>query len=188
VDGIDLIPAAIDIARQQAQQRGLQIRYAVQDVTALSHDGPQYDLIVDSYCLQGIVTDADRRAVYATVRARLKTDGIYLVSSAMYDLARFQPFETIVDDLTGTVYHRYGEEGLIDPQTGIVLVPLEEEPAAWEGAQEIAGRRYLLNRRHHRPAALRTELQEAGFYVLYQDGGYGGNLVCALSEARYARF
>ena len=180
VDAIDLIPPAIEIARQQACQRGLQIHYAVQDVTTLPHDGPQYDLIVDSYCLQGIVTDADRQAVYAAVRARLKPDGTYLVSSAMYDPARFHPFERVVDEATGTVYTCYGDDGLIDAQAGIVYVPLGEDQEAYEGTRQVAGRRYLLNRRHHRPAALRTELEDAGFRVLYQDDGYGGNLVCVL--------
>lgn len=181
VDAIDLIPTAIEIARQQAQLRGLQIRYAVQDVTTLSHDGPQYDLIVDSYCLQGIVTDVDRVAVFAAVHARLKPDGTYLVSSAMFDPARFQPFESVVDEATGTVYHRYGDDGLIDPQTDIVYAPLDQAPTSYEGTNQIAGRRYLLNRRHRRPATLRAELEKAGFRVLYQDGGYGGNLVCVLS-------
>jgi SAM-dependent methyltransferase len=184
VDAIDLIPPAIEIARQQARLRGLQVQYAVQDVTMLPHDGPQYDLIVDSYCLQGIVTDADRRAVYAAVRARLKSDGTYLVSSAMYDPERFSPDERIFDQATGTVYYLYGDDGLIDPQTDIVYVPLDEAPVAYEGAIEIASRWYLLNRRHRRPAALRAELEDAGFHVLYQDGGYGGNLVCVLGEAQ----
>jgi SAM-dependent methyltransferase len=178
VDAIDLVPTAIEIARQQAQLRGLSIHYAVQDVTTLPHDGPQYDLIVDSYCLQGIVTDADRQAVYAAVRARLVPDGTFLVSSAMFDPARFHPFEQIIDHATGTAYHRYGDDGLIDPQTGIVCVPLDEDPAAYEGVLQVEGRRYLLNRRHHRPAALRAELESAGFHVLYQDDGYGGNLIC----------
>ena len=178
VDAIDLIPAAIEIARQQARLRGLQIHYAVQDVTVLPHDGPQYDLIVDSYCLQGIVTDADRQAVYAAVRARLKPDGTYLVSSAMFDPDRFHPHERVVDSATGTLYHRYGDDGLIDPQTGIVYVPLDEDPDAYEGTIQVENKWYLLNRRHHRPAALRAELERAGFRVLYQDAGYGGNLIC----------
>ena len=183
VDAIDLIPAAIEIARQQAQLRGLQIGFAVQDVTALPHDGPQYDLIVDSYCLQGIVTGADRQAVYAAVRARLVPDGTYLVSSAMFDPDRFHPHERVLDEATGTVYHRYGDDGLIDPATGIVYAPLDEDPGTYEGTLQIVGRWYLLNRRHHRPAALRAELEGAGFRVLYQDDGYGGNLVCVHRQA-----
>ena len=63
VDAIDLIPTAIEIAREQARQRSLQICYAVQDVTKLPREGKRYDLIVDSYCLQGIVTAADRHQV-----------------------------------------------------------------------------------------------------------------------------
>lgn len=178
VDAIDLIPTAIDIARQQARLRGLQIDFAVQDVTKLPHAGPRYDLIVDSFCLQGIVTDVDREAVYAAVRARLALDGTYLVSSAMFDPARFHPFEQIIDRASGAVYHRYGDDGLIDPATGVVYAPLDEDPGAYEGTCQIEGRWYLLNRRHHRPAALRAELERAGFRVLYQDDGYGGNLIC----------
>jgi len=181
VDAIDLVPAAIEIARQQARLRGLSIHYAVQDITTLPHDGPQYDLIVDSYCLQGIVTDADREAVFAAVRARLVPDGTYLVSSAMFDPDRFHQDECVVDEATGTVYHRYGDDGLIDPQTGIVCVPLREDPGTYEGAVQVAGDWYLLSRRHHRPAALRAEIESAGFRVhavQRQDDGYGGNLIC----------
>ncbi len=183
VDAIDLIPAAIEIARQQARLRGFQIRFAVQDVTALPHDGPQYDLIVDSFCLQGIVTDADRQAVYAAVRARLVPDGTYLVSSAMFDPDRFHPHERVLDGATGTVYHRYGDDGLINPVTGIVYVPLDEDPSAYEGTLQVGGQWYLLNRRHHRPTALRAELERAGFRVLYQDDAYGGNLICVHRQA-----
>jgi SAM-dependent methyltransferase len=178
VDAIDLIPDAIDMARQQAQLRGLEIDFRVQDVTELPHDGPRYGLIVDSYCLQGIVTDADRQSVYAAVRARLVPDSTYLVSSAMFDPERFHPDERIVDETNGTAYHRYGDDGLIDPATGIVYVPLDKDPGAYEGAAQIQDRWYLLNRRHHRPATLRAELEAAGFRVLYQDDGYGGNLIC----------
>jgi SAM-dependent methyltransferase len=178
VDAIDLIPDAIDMARQQARLRGLEIDFRVQDVTKLSHDGPRYDLIVDSYCLQGIVADADRQAVYAAVRARLVPDGTYLISSAMFDPARFHPFKQIIDTATGTVYHRYGADGLIDPATGIVYAPLDEDPDAYEGARRIQGHWYLLHRRHHRPTALRAELEAAGFRVLYQDDGCGGDLIC----------
>ena len=85
-------------------------------MTALPHDGPPYDLVVDSYCLQGIVTDADRQAVYAAVRARLKADGTYMVSSAMFDPARVHPDKRIEDEATGTFYSHYGDDGLIDPR------------------------------------------------------------------------
>jgi hypothetical protein len=42
-----------------------------------------------------------------------------------------------------------------------------------------------LNRRHLKPPALKAELEGAGFCVLYQDSGYGGNVIC-VSQAGYS--
>jgi SAM-dependent methyltransferase len=176
VHGIDLIPLAIEMAREQARARGLDVDYAVGDICALPHEGVRYDLIVDSYCLQCIVTDADRARVYAAVRARLRPEGYYLVSTAIYDPGRLRQ-ETVVDRRRGIVYNRYGENGLIDLRTSIVLQSLGGEPGDYEDAVEIDGSWYLPNRRHYRPPALRAELESAGFRVLYQDGG---QVVCAL--------
>ena len=120
VDGIDLIPIAIETAREIAQERGLAIHYAVMDVTQLPHSGPQYDLIVDSFCLQGIVLDADREALFAAVRARLRPSGFYLVSSAMYAAARHHPEQRIVDPRSGRVFDRYDDADLFDPHTEIL--------------------------------------------------------------------
>ena len=63
VDAFDLVPAAIEVAREQARLRGLDIHYDVTDICQLSGEGRRYDLIVDSYCLQCIVTCADRRSM-----------------------------------------------------------------------------------------------------------------------------
>lgn len=176
VHGIDLIPLAIEMAREQAKARGLEVDYTVGDICALPHEGVRYDLIVDSYCLQCIVTDADRARVYAAVQARLRSEGYYLVSTAIYDPGRLR-LETVVDRETGIVYSRYGENGLIDLRTSVVLQSLDDGPENYEDAVEIDGSWYLPNRRHFRPPALRAELESAGFRVLYQDGGH---VVCAL--------
>ncbi len=181
VDAIDLIPAAIEIARKVAGERQLDINYQVQDVCDLSPRGDQYDLIVDSFCLQGIVFGEERARVFAAVRARLRPDGYYLVSTAMFDKDRFREDETVTDKRTGIVYHRYGEKGLIDAATGIVYVELDESPDLYEGAAEIGGIWYLPSRRHHRPPALKAELEQAGFAVLYQGGEYGENVICTLA-------
>jgi 2-polyprenyl-3-methyl-5-hydroxy-6-metoxy-1,4-benzoquinol methylase len=179
VKGIDLIPLAIEIAREQSAARGLEIRYQVMDVTQLTHTGNRYDLIVDSYCLQGIVTDADRQRVFAAVRARLKRTGTYLVSSAMFDARRFCKAEHIVDAETGIVYHPYGEHGIIDPETSIVYERLASEEAdLYRDTICVGNGHYLANRRHYKPRALRAEIEAAGFQVHYQDSEYGGNLIC----------
>ena len=184
VDGIDIIPTAIEMAREQARARNLEVRYAVQDICALPHEGLKYDLIVDSYCLQGIVADADRERAFAAVRARLRPEGYYLISTAMFDERRCSE-EQVVDPNRGIIYNVYGKDGVIDMRTGIVYKRLEERPTRYKGTIQVEGAWYLLNRRHLKPPALKAELEGAGFYVLYQDGGYGGNVIC-VSQAGYS--
>ena len=180
VDGIDLIPLAIEMARELARERGLDIDYQVQDICELPHEGKKYDMIVDSYCLQGIVTEDDRQRVFSAVRARLKPEGRYVISTAMFDEHRFRPETRIVDAATCTAYNGYGESEFIDARTGVVLRKLGEESGGEEDALKIDEDWYLPVRRHRKPAALRTELEAAGFDVLYQDESLGGNMACAV--------
>jgi 2-polyprenyl-3-methyl-5-hydroxy-6-metoxy-1,4-benzoquinol methylase len=180
VDAMDIILAAIEIARKVAAERQLDINFQVQDVCDLPLRGDRYDVIVDSYCLQAIVFDEERARIFAAVRARLRPDGHYLVSTAVFDEKRFRQEETIADERTGLVYHRYGDQGLIEAATGIVYVELDESPDLYEGAAEIAGTWYLPSRRHLRPPALKAELEQAGFAVLYQGGEYGEHVICTV--------
>lgn len=176
VDAVDLIPAAIEIARDMARRRDLDIRFDVQDICEMPADGKRYDLIVDSFCLQCIVMDDERRRVFATVLARLKPDGYYLVSSAHFDEKRFRPNQVVRDEATGVVYNRYGDRGLIDAGTGIVLAALDERPTGYDHARRIDGTWYLPSRRHLKPSALRDELIAAGLGVLFQDCSH---FICA---------
>lgn len=178
VHGIDLIPAAIDIARRIATERDLTIDYAVQDICTLPADGPRYDLIVDSYCLQGIVLEDDRRLLFHAVHERLAPNGYYLVSSAVFDPARYQQ-EAIVDDASGREYHRYGD-GLFAADTSIVYTSLGSDRGGHEDAVAILGEWWLPNRCHRTADALERELQAAGFSVLHADGG---NFVCIRDDA-----
>jgi len=180
VDAVDLIPTAIEIAREQAAARGLDIQYAVQDICDLPLEGKQYDMIVDSYCLQCIVFDAERQRVFSAVRSRLKPSGYYLISTAIMDEEHQQlldPDDTITDAATGTVYTRYGD-GIIDIETGIVLRPLSSEPTDLPDAVQINATWYLPHRRHLTPAQLDAELASAGFQVIYRYPEHAGSLVC----------
>jgi len=180
VDAVDLIPTAIEIARQQAAERGLDIRYVVQDICDLPREGKQYDMVVDSYCLQCIVFDAERQRVFSAVRARLKPSGYYLISTAIMDQEHQQlldPEHTFTDGATGVAYTRYGE-GIIDARTGIVLNPLSAEPTDLPDAIEINGAWYLPHRRHLTPAQLEAELARAGFQVIYRHPEHTGSVVC----------
>jgi 2-polyprenyl-3-methyl-5-hydroxy-6-metoxy-1,4-benzoquinol methylase len=121
---MDLIPAAIELARVFAAERGLEVNYAVQDIVELPVQGKQYDLIVDSYCLQCIVFDQDRQKVFAAVRGRLKAGGYYLVSTAMFDKLRFRARELVIDQDTQAQFHHYGTVDLIGETT--VYSPIEQ--------------------------------------------------------------
>ena len=106
------------------------------DVTRIPRHGPAYGLIVDSYCLQGIVLDADREAVFGAVKARLDPHGYYLVSSAMYAAARHRNDQQVVDRLTGRVFDRYDEASLFDPDTDLYYQP-------YDGKEEVDGSIHL---------------------------------------------
>jgi SAM-dependent methyltransferase len=183
VDAVDLIPAAINVARKIAIERNLDIHYEVMDVTQIPLSGTQYDLIVDSYCVQHIVLDRDRKAVFAAVRARLKPSGYYLVSNSMYSATRHNPEEVVIDPASGTTYHAYDEGCLFDPTTEICYEPFSDAsvaPEDFEESTQIAGTWYLPNRRYRTAQSLVSELESEGFEILLQTGEYGENVLSKL--------
>ena len=120
----------------------------------------QYDVVLDSYCLQSIVTDPDRASLLAAVRDRLKPNGHYILSTAMYDLDRVYDRNFRYDATTGICY--------------------EKSTAPADDAVRLDNTWYLPHRRHLRPDALRAELERAGFRVISQDGG---NVICTTRES-----
>ncbi len=168
VEAVDLMPQAIELARRFAAERSLHVHFGVQDMCELTDQEPakDYDLIVDSYCLQSIVTDADRTRLFSAVRARLKPSGYYLISTAMYDPQRVYEGDYLFDEHTGICYKA------------------AEGDAVCAGAIHIGDRPYWPHRRHLRPEALLREVNAAGFRVLRQDGRLGGDLVCVHDDPR----
>jgi SAM-dependent methyltransferase len=132
VDGIELIPAAVKVARDIAEERHLDIHYEVMDVTEIPHIGIKYDLIVDSYCLQGIVLESDRRKVFAAVRARLRPSGYYLISTAMYAEHRHHPESRVVD-------RKSGKKRTIDKGNDMIDPGLEGQTVLFTGANNPFG-------------------------------------------------
>lgn len=151
VDAIDLIPEAIALARAFARERGVSVNFGVQDVCAMPAGSKQYDVILDSYCLQSIVTDPDRASALTAVRDRLKPNGHYILSTAMYDADRVYDGDFRYDATTRICYEK------------------TTEPAA--DAVQLDNTWYLPHRRHLRPEALRAELERAGLHVVSQQGG-----------------
>lgn len=157
VDAVDLVPHAITMARQFAAERGLTIRFAVQDVCRWRNVTDRFAYVIDCFCLQSIVTDADRSNLLASVRRRLEPSGRYLISTAMYEPGR-----------------DYGDDHY-DQCTGIVWSPV---PTQITDAVRFGDSWYVPNRRHLTAEALRLELERHGFQILEQSGRFGGQLVC----------
>lgn len=90
VTGVDVAPTAIEIATQQAVEKGLSIDYRVADVTNLGDLGTgAFDLAVDVGCLHMLVRDAERRGYLEGVRRALHPDGRFLLfeSASSSDLS-----------------------------------------------------------------------------------------------------
>ena len=167
VTGIDLVQDAIDLARRHATEQNVSVRFQVEDICrwnedAALEDRELFDVVLDSYCLQSIVIDSDRTRVIAGVRRRLKPDGRYLLSTAMFEPQR-----------------DYGPDHY-DPETGIVWSPTT---APMEDGRRIGSGWYLPHRRHLTPAALRTELEGFGFCIIEQSAS-GGDVVCVVDSGR----
>lgn len=168
VQGIDFVPKAIELARRMAKERGLSVDFAVRDICDLAGEATSggYDLVLDSFCLQSVVTDSDRQRLFAAVEARLKATGYYVISTAMHDPARC-----------------YGEHELYDAASGVCYSRLPGgEGGDADGDIVRHGARYRPHRRHLTPAALREELERAGFALLWQGGELGGDLVCGRGD------
>jgi SAM-dependent methyltransferase len=164
VDAVDLVPDAIAVARQFAEARGLEIRFAVQDICKWPDADDRFDYVIDIFCLQSIVTDVDRGNVLAGVHRRLQPDGRYLISTAMYESGRV-----------------YDDEDHYDPRTGIVWAPV---PTQVTDSVRFGSSWYIPNRRHLTAEALRLELERHGFRIIEQSGQFGGELVCTPAAAR----
>ena len=185
VHGIDVIPDAIDKAREIAAERGLDIKYEAMDVCDLPHQGEPYELIIDSYCSQGVVTDEDRAAMFSGVKARLAPRGYFLMSCSVFEPHRETPEIRIVDGLTGKVFTAFDGSGLWDRDTEICynrfrVDPLRPDvgPEEYEGTILVDGVWYIHQRRYRTPDNLRAELESHGFAVLEQNGEVTENVIC----------
>jgi 2-polyprenyl-3-methyl-5-hydroxy-6-metoxy-1,4-benzoquinol methylase len=88
VRGIDVSQTALEMARQNAAQRGLSVQFDSADICAMAEqvrDGPDphehYDLIIDGHCLHCLVRDEHRRAALGAIRRLLKADGLFLIET-----------------------------------------------------------------------------------------------------------
>jgi 2-polyprenyl-3-methyl-5-hydroxy-6-metoxy-1,4-benzoquinol methylase len=157
VEAIDICSTAIELAKQLAYERGFQIRYEVQDITEFPYEGKEYDLILDNYCLQSVVTDTDRELLFSNILKRLKPTGYYVIATAMFNSER-----------------KY-KNSCYDSKTGILYERVNDNPSQYKDSIEINNCWWIPNRRHLTSTALYEELTSAGFKVVFQEEG---NLIC----------
>jgi SAM-dependent methyltransferase len=160
VDAVDISPTAIAMAHRFADERRLTVSFTVCDIRSMISPGPVYDLVVDNFCLQRIVTDGDRRRTLATVRGLLKPSGYFVVGTVPYRASRdFDRF---------------------DPSTGIVYRRVPADSGAYESAVHDGAERFVPWRRLVlSPELLRDELERGEFRVTHQDGAC---CLCVLAD------
>jgi SAM-dependent methyltransferase len=76
--GIDLAAAAIERARQKAEQRGLEARFVVGNVLDLAELGQRFDTVLDSGLFH-VLEDDDRSAFVAGLRGVVPPGGRYFL-------------------------------------------------------------------------------------------------------------
>lgn len=185
VDGIDLILDAIDQAQKNARELGLDVHFEVMDVCALPVQGELYDVIVDSYCTQGIVEDEDRKRMFGAIKGRLAEQGYFLLTCCVLEPDRVDANIVIEDRETGKTYLRFDKHDLFDTETEMCYnlwrsregLP-DAKPEDFDGTICVNGAWYIHQRRYRTHERLRLELEEHGFEVLYQGGEDMENAVC----------
>jgi 2-polyprenyl-3-methyl-5-hydroxy-6-metoxy-1,4-benzoquinol methylase len=149
VRGIDVSPTALDMARQNAAQRGLNIRFDSADICSMPEQQQRYDLIIDGHCLHCLVWDEHRRAALSAIHRLLKPSGLFLI-------------ETMISHprlAVGGNYH-------IDSQS--VLSIQVDGPAGHQGAFLSGSNWYAPYRRLLTADSVATELGDSGFAIHFQ--------------------
>ena len=185
VHGIDVIPDAIDKAKVIAAEHRLDIQYEVLDVCQLPRENKSYDLIVDSFCSQGIVTDPDRIAMFSGIKSRLAKNGYFLMSCCVFEPDREDPETQIIDNTTGKIYTRFDRDALWNSDTETCYSLFHPDPFRpsigpedYEGTICVNDVWYIHQRCYRSPKNLRLELERHGFIVLEQNGEVTENAIC----------
>ena len=167
VDAIDVSATAIVLARRFAQECGIEVSFSVCDVRRMRATGARYDLVVDNFCLQHLLGDAERAHALGMVRERLEAGGYFIVGTVMFHTGRDFGADRF-DPSTGVVFRRVSGE--------------DQRPEAYQDTVRVGSewfvpwRRLVLS-----PESLRAELEQAGFRVTLQDGA---RCLCLPAAAR----
>ena len=163
VRGIDVSPTALEMARQNAEQRGLGLGRNVQfdaadicSMPAAAEQGGQpplhdrYDLIIDGHCLHCLVRDEHRRAALSAIARLLKPDGLFLI-------------ETMISHPALIVQGNYR----IDPQ-GVLSIKVDDPSGHDDDAFQSDGEWFAPYRRLLTADQVASELRDSSFVIQSQ--------------------
>ncbi|MBI3725897.1 methyltransferase domain-containing protein [bacterium] len=102
--GVDFAETAVELARKNAKEAGLDARFERGDVLALDVPEGAFDLVVDNHVFHCIVGEDDRRAFVATVRRALSPSGVFF-SEAMSGEGGFDPGKAHADPRTRVAWN-----------------------------------------------------------------------------------
>ncbi len=150
VRGIDVAPTALEMARENAAQRGLRIRFDAADICQLAEEPERYDLIIDGHCLHCIVSEDHRLAALTAIHRLLKPDGLLLIESMIAH-----------PDLVVKGNYRIDEQGVLSIKV--------DDPAGVDGTFESDGEWFAPHRRLRTAEQLLAELTDAAFVIHSQN-------------------
>ena len=219
--GVDLIPAAVSKAREMAAQLGLTelTSFEVRDIAApaaAAHPKDigtqqQYDVVLDSFCSQGIVLQSDRSRMLELIRTALRPSGLLLSSCVHLNPARWSAdappvakgYHASTQEGEAVDLWQFDEDQLFDPVSQICYEPVEaSEQGEYDGmitvervvddcsggAASLTSCCYLGTRCYRTATSLRSELTAHGFRVVHEEPGPfpgAGNVVAVVDSAEY---
>jgi SAM-dependent methyltransferase len=149
VTGIDISPTAIDLAKKQAADRGLDVTWIVGDACHLRRAG-RFDTVFDAHMLHCLALAPDRTALIRSVAGVLVIGGRFIIATMIAGEATTFPETCELDD-----------EGILwtNPSDDFASVDcIEREGRRWIPT------RYVLRD----PSALRDALATAGLSIEWQ--------------------
>lgn len=149
VRGIDVSQTALEMARQNAGQRGLNVQFDAADICNMPEQADRYDLVIDGHCLHCLVYDEHRQAALTAIARLLKPDGLFLI-------------ETMIAHPALIVKGNYR----IDPQ-GVLSIKVDS-PAGHDDAFASDGEWFAPYRRLLTAEQVGSELRNAGFVIQSQ--------------------
>lgn len=149
VRGIDVSQTALEMAQQNAADRGLDVQFDAADICSMPQQQARYDLVIDGHCLHCLVREEDRRDALTAIGRLLKPGGLLLI-------------ETMISHPALIVKGNYR----IDPQ-GVLSIKVDS-PMGHDDAFQSGGEWFAPYRRLLTADQVAAELGNAGFVVQSQ--------------------